>query len=44
MGQEVAAMREGFRRANDERIREVTALRQGVAADLEGARRAWFGK
>ena len=36
-------MREGFRRANDERAREVKALRQEVAADLAGARRAWFG-
>ncbi|MFH1596222.1 MAG: hypothetical protein ABIG94_07630 [Pseudomonadota bacterium] len=58
---EVAAMREGFRRANDARVREVAALlagfrrehkerartvmalRQEVAADLAGARRAWFG-
>ncbi|MBU2028039.1 MAG: hypothetical protein ABIK91_01865 [Pseudomonadota bacterium] len=40
----VAAMREGFRRANDERIQEVMALRQEVAADLAGAHRAWFGK
>ena len=43
MGQEVAAMREGFRRANEERVREVKALRQEVDADLAGARRAWFG-
>jgi hypothetical protein len=61
MRQEVATMREGFRRANDERVRDVTALlagfrrehkertrevmalRQEVAADLAGARRAWFG-
>jgi hypothetical protein len=44
MGQEVAAMREGFRRVNEKRTREVMALRQGVATDLEGARYAWFGK
>jgi hypothetical protein len=43
MGQEVAAMREGFRRVNEKRTREVMALRQGVATDLEGAHRAWFG-
>ena len=43
MGQEVASMREGFRRTNEGRTREVTALRQGVATDLEGAHRAWFG-
>jgi hypothetical protein len=40
---EVAAMREGFRRQNKERARTVMALRQEVAADLAGARRAWFG-
>ncbi|MBU4233962.1 MAG: hypothetical protein ABIG94_07620 [Pseudomonadota bacterium] len=62
MKREVATMRQGFRRANDERVREVAALlagfrrehkerartvmalRQAVAADLEGARRAWAGK
>jgi len=44
MRQQVATMREGFRRANKERIRTVKALRQEVAADLEGARRAWAGK
>ena len=43
MCQEVVTMREGFRRANEERAREVKALRQEVAADLAGARRAWFG-
>jgi len=43
MGQEVASMREGFRRANEGRARVVMALRQGVATDLEGAHRAWFG-
>jgi len=43
MGQEVASMREGFRRTNEGRTRDVTALRQGVATDLEGAHRAWFG-
>ena len=43
MRQEVATMREGFRRAIEERVREVKALRQEVAADLAGARRAWFG-
>jgi hypothetical protein len=41
---EVAAMRKGFRQANKERARTVMALRQEVAADLEGARRAWAGK
>jgi len=41
---EVAAMRKGFRHANKERARTVMALRQEVAADLEGARRAWAGK
>jgi colicin import membrane protein len=40
---EVATMREGFRRQNKERARTVMALRQEVAADLAGARRAWFG-
>ncbi len=40
---EVAAMREGFRRQNKERARTVMALRHEVAADLAGARRAWFG-
>ena len=44
MRQEVATMREGFRRAIEERVREVKALRQEVAVDLEGARRAWSGK
>jgi hypothetical protein len=36
-------MREGFRCANEERTREVMALRQEVATDLKGARYAWFG-
>ena len=44
MRQEVVTMREGFRRAIEERVREVKALRQAVAADLTGAHRAWFGK
>ena len=44
MCQEVVTMREGFRRANEERAREVKALRQEVTADLAGARRAWAGK
>ena len=41
--QEVATMRQGFRRANKERARTVMALRHAVAMDLEGARRAWSG-
>ncbi len=41
---EVATMRQGFRRQNKERAQTVMALRQEVAADLEGARRAWAGK
>jgi len=40
---EVVALRAGFRRQNKERARTVMALRQEVAADLAGARRAWFG-
>jgi len=41
---EVATMRQGFRHQNKERAQTVMALRQEVAADLEGARRAWAGK
>ncbi|MBU4143179.1 hypothetical protein KJ590_04265 [Patescibacteria group bacterium] len=43
ISKEVAAMRKGFCRANEERANEVKALRQEVAADLAGAHQAWFG-
>jgi len=40
----VAAMKANFRRAHAERRAAVAHLKKTVAADLEGARRAWAGK